>query len=185
MIITYQGGESFKISQGDLSVAVNPTSGRGSANITLLSQIDPEASAAKDSFVVSGPGEYEVRDVSVKGFLSDGLGGKYNTIYMVNFEGMNLCFLGSLANFALSPDTLEHLEDIDILFAPVADPAASYKLAVSLEPSLIIPTSYDADSLKRFLKEAGEDSAAQSDKLVIKKKDLDGKEGDIVVLKAE
>lgn len=184
MVITYQGGESFKISQGDLSVAVNPLNGRGSANITLLSQIDSESASAKDSFVISGPGEYEIKDVSVKGFLSDGRGGKYNTIYMVNFEGLNLCFLGGLENFTLTPETLEHLEDIDILFAPVSDPAASYKLAVSLEPSLIIPTSYDMESLKKFLKEAGEEGETM-DKLVVKKKDLEGKEGDIVVLKAE
>src|SRR5205823_268908 len=98
---------------------------------------------------------------------------------MVNFEGMNLCILGAISNTELSPETLEHLENIDILFAPVS----AYKLAVSLEPALIIPTSYTPESLKKFLKEAGEDKIDEIDKLVIKKKDLEGKEGEIVILK--
>jgi L-ascorbate metabolism protein UlaG (beta-lactamase superfamily) len=109
---------------------------------------------------------------------------------MVNFEGMNLCFLGGLINADLNSETLEHLEDIDILFVPVGgsnvlDSANAYKLAVKLEPSLIIPCSYDSDSLKKFLKESGDDSVKTEDKLVVKKKDLDGKEGEVVVLKEE
>jgi L-ascorbate metabolism protein UlaG (beta-lactamase superfamily) len=182
MVITYQGNDSFKISQGELSLALNPQNARGSADVTLLSAIGGEIEGK--GFTISGPGEYEVKDISIKGFLSEGANGTINTIYMVNFEGLNLCFLGNLANFTLTPETLEHLEDIDILFVPVADAAASYKLAVSLEPSLIVPTSYNAESLKKFLKEAG-DEGETMEKLVVKKKDLDGKEGDIVVLKAE
>jgi L-ascorbate metabolism protein UlaG (beta-lactamase superfamily) len=64
------------------------------------------------------------------------------------------------------------------------DAAAAYKLAVSLEPSIIIPMHYTGDSLKKFLKEAGEDVAA-IDKLVVKKKDLEAREGDIVILSQE
>lgn len=182
MVITYQGGESFKISQGDLSIALNPTSNRGSADVTLLSTSATDIEGK--GFVITGPGEYEVKEISIKGFLSEGPADKVNTIYMVNFEGLNLCFLGQIQNYTLSAETLEHLENIDILFTPVADAAASYKLAVSLEPSLIVPTSYNAESLKKFLKEAGEEGETM-DKLVVKRKDLEGKEGDIVVLKEE
>jgi L-ascorbate metabolism protein UlaG (beta-lactamase superfamily) len=146
----------------------------------------------KESFIISGPGEYEVKDVVVKGFLSESeFGGekRINTIYMINFEGMNLCFLGALSNPALPPKTLEALEDIDILFVPVGgegvlDPAAAYKLAVSLEPSVIIPTHYSDATLKAFVKESGEE-AETLEKLVVKKKDLEGREGDIIVLKEE
>ena len=179
MIVTYQGGESFKISQGDLSVSVNPTSNRGKSDIVLLSTTNADLSP--EGFVISGPGEYEVKDVSIKGFLSKSVDEKINTIYMVNFEGMNLCILGSLAQSELPAETLEHLEDIDILFAPVG----ASKLAVSLEPALIIPTSYTPDTLKKFVKDAGEDKIDPIDKLVIKKKDLEGKEGEIVILKQE
>ena len=38
------------------------------------------------------------------------------------------------------------------------------------------------DMLKTFLKEAGEEGATQVEKLTVKKKDLEGKEGDVVVI---
>ena len=50
---------------------------------------------------------------------------------------------------------------------------------------LVIPMGYDKSTLAQFLKEAGEKSADAIDKLVVKKKDLEGKEGEIIVLKEE
>ena len=225
MIISYQGVESFKISQGDLTLALNPISkdsrlvggqaklkpARFGADITLITTNHPDLNGAdntsrgeKESFVISGPGEYEVQGVSIKGFESlSKYGGseRINTIYLISFEGLNLCFLGALSNGALDPKALEHLEDIDILFVPIGgegvlDAAAAYKLAVSLEPGIIIPMHYpstgsgqvgpgDKEALKVFLKEGGEESVEALDKLVVKKKDMEGKEGDIIVLKEE
>ena len=187
MIISYQGAESFKISQGDLTLAVNPQS-KVSADITLFTTGSSET-AEKSGFVMSGPGEYEIKDVFIKGFLSQAKD-KLNTIYLISFEGMKLCFLGALSNAELPTKTLEALEDIDILFVPtggetVLDAAAAYKLAVSLEPSVIIPMHYTKTTLEQFLKEGGEKNAEALDKFVVKKKDLEGKEGEIVVLKEE
>lgn len=210
MIVTYQGVESFKISQGDLTLAFNPVSKQSKhkatnfgADITLISTNHPDLAGAdqtsrgdKESFVITGPGEYEVKGVVIKGFLSESEydGEKrFNTIYEVDFEGMNLCFLGALGNPALSPETIEELEDIDILFVPIGgegvlDPAAAYKLAVSLEPRVIIPMHYGEvgvkGALEHFIKESGE-SAETLEKLVVKKKDLDGKQGAVIVLKEE
>lgn len=178
MIITYQGGESFKVSQGDLSLVLNPKS-KTSADITLFN-IGRDETSEKSGFVIHGPGEYEIKDISIKGLPSEGKDGKINTIYTIGFEGVNLCFLGGLASESLSSETIGNLENIDILFTPVSH----YKLAVSLEPALIIPSAYNAESLKKFLKDAGEEPET-IDKLVIKKKDLEGKEGDIIVLKEE
>ncbi|MEX0932465.1 MAG: MBL fold metallo-hydrolase [Parcubacteria group bacterium] len=206
MIISYNGLESFKISHGDLVLAVNPVSkdskaktSKFGADITLVTTNHPDfngaeqtARADKEPFVISGPGEYEVKDVFIRGFLSESAYGdaKLNTIYLISFEGMNLCFLGALSNPALSSETLEVLENLDIIFAPISgegvlNPSAAYKLAVSLEPSIIIPMHYNNDSLKQFLKEGGEEKVEMQDKLVVKKKDMEGKKGEIVVLKEE
>ena len=38
------------------------------------------------------------------------------------------------------------------------------------------------DSLKKYLKEAGEDAVKPIDKLTVRRKDLEGKTGDVVVL---
>jgi L-ascorbate metabolism protein UlaG (beta-lactamase superfamily) len=187
MIITHQGGASFKISQGDLALAINPQT-KTSADVTLFSTLRSET-AEKSGFVIDGPGEYEVKDIFIKGFLSEGKD-VFNTVYLITFEGMRLCFLGALANPELKSEVTESLEDIDILFVPtggqdVLDPAPAYKLAVSLEPSIIIPMSYDKTSLGLFLKEGGQTNATAMEKFVVKKKDLEGKEGEIVVLKEE
>lgn len=211
MVISYQGLESFKISQGDLTIALNPVSkdskfksSKFGADITLITTNHPDLAGDdstsrgdKESFVINGPGEYEVKDVGIKGFLSESnYGGeaRYNTVYQVVFEGMNLCFLGALVNPVLSPEALEAIEDVDVLFVPIGgegvlDPAAAYKLAVSLEPKIIIPMHFgqvgEKNALSVFLKEGGEESAQPVDKLVLKKKDLEGKEGEVIILKEE
>lgn len=198
MIISYHGAECFKISQGSITLALNPHS-KISADITLFS-LGRGETAEKSGFIIDGPGEYEIKDVFIRGFPSEGPaftkvtadkpGKKINTIYLVSFEGMNLCFLGALANQVLPDKTLEAMENIDILFVPVGvgqtlDPISAYKLAVSLEPSIIIPTHYLKPSLEQFIKEGGKTKAELLDKFVVKKKDLEGRESEVVILKEE
>ena len=207
MIITYYGGEFFKVQFGDTTLAFNPISkdsklksSRFGADIVLsttyhsdFNGVEQVSHGDKKPFVISGPGEYEVKEVFIKGLPSESkYGGKdlVNTIYTVSLENMNICFLGALNNSELKNETVEALDEIDILFVPIGgdgvlDPAKAYKLAVSLEPKIIIPMHYGDvganDALKVFLKEAGE-SPKPEPKLKKKKKDLEGKEGDIVVL---
>jgi L-ascorbate metabolism protein UlaG (beta-lactamase superfamily) len=203
VIITYHGLSCFKISQGDLTLAINPISKdskageptRFGADITLITTNHPDMNGReqtsrgdKESFVIEGPGEYEIKDVFIKGFLSGGPG-LINTIYMISFEGMKLCFLGALASAEIPAKTLESLEDIDILFVPIGgsgtlDAAKAYKLAVSLEPSVMIPMHYNKGELEQFVKE-GEGKVEPIDKFVVKKKDLEGKETEIVILKED
>lgn len=147
----------------------------------------------KKNFKVTSPGEYEIGGVFIKGLPSKssfGGGERINTIYSVNLENMNLCFLGALGNPNLKPETISQLDGIDVLFVPVGgkgvlSPSEAEKLSVSLEPSIIIPIHYEADTLKKFLKEAGAEGVKPVDKLTLKKKDLEGKEGEIVVLEAQ
>ncbi|MCR4334689.1 MAG: MBL fold metallo-hydrolase [Patescibacteria group bacterium] len=201
MIITYQGGEFFKVQFGNTTLAFNPISkdsklktSRFGADIALITTnhpdfngIDQVSHGEAKPFVISGPGEYETKGVFIRGFLSKSVEERINTIYLVSLEGMNICFLGALKDINLINSTKEALEEIDILFTPVNNeilsPSESYKFAVSLEPKIIIPMYYDDASLKIFVKESGEKSEPL-DKLTIKKKDLDGKEGDVVILLA-
>jgi len=211
MVISYHGAECFKISQGDITLALNPISKdsklkptRFGADITLITTNHPDFNGRdqtsrgdKESFVIDGPGEYEIKGIFIKGFLSEGPAKKINTIYLISFEGINLCFLGALANPTLPDEILEAIEDIDILFVPTGgggpakdgastlDPVSAYKLSVSLEPSVIIPMHYTKTALEQFIKEGGETKVESLDKFVVKKKDLEGKESEIVVLKEE
>jgi L-ascorbate metabolism protein UlaG (beta-lactamase superfamily) len=210
MIITYQGVEFFKVQFGDTILAFNPISKESKfkptrffADVALVTSNNPAFNGTenlsyngKDPLVISGPGEYETKGVFIKGFASKtkyGVkdGEKINTIYTVVLENMTLCFLGALSDEKPSAEFLESIEDIDILFLPIGDDgvldvAKANKLAVTLEPKIIIPMHYGdvgaENALKKFLKEAGEDKVTPIDKLTIKKKDLEGKEGEIVVL---
>jgi L-ascorbate metabolism protein UlaG (beta-lactamase superfamily) len=209
MVITYMGGECFKVSQGDLTLAVNPPSKDSAVKASkfgsdiVLSSLNHEdmngvenaSFGDREPFVIKGPGEYEVKGVAVRGFGSEShYGGEktINTIYSVSLEGMNLCFLGALGTAELPQAAKQELDDIDILFLPVGgegvlDHAGAYKLAVQLEPKTIVPMHYGEmggkDALKSFLKEAGED-VKPIEKLTVKKKDLEGKEGEIIVLQS-
>ena len=202
------GGECFKVSQGELTIALNPPSkdsklktSKFGSDIVLstinnedMNGVENASFGEREPFAIVGPGEYEVRGVAVRGFAGESeYEGKksINTIYSIALEGMNLCFLGALNSTELPHAATQELDDIDVLFLPIGgqgvlDHAAAYKLAVQLEPKAIIPMHYGElggkDSLKSFLKEAGSEDVKPIEKLTIKKKDLEGKEAEIIVL---
>ncbi len=206
MVINYLGGQCFKISQGELTLAFNLPSKNSKqksvkfgSDVLLVSQnhedfngIENASFGEREPFVINGPGEYEVKEVAVRGFGSESHygGGKHiNTIYGIAFEGMNLCFLGTLGTTDVPQSAKQELDNIDILFLPIGgdgvlDYADAYKLAVQLEPKVIIPMHYEPATLKSFLKEAGVEKVEPMDRFTVKKKDLEGKEGEIVVLSA-
>ncbi|TSD03393.1 MAG: Zn-dependent hydrolase [Parcubacteria group bacterium Athens0714_16] len=207
MVITYHGFEFFKIQFGDVVVAFNPPSkesklksSRFGADIALISLKHDDLNGAetlsggeKKLFIIDGPGEYEIKNIFIKGFLSEssyGGKGKINTIYFLKIEGMNICFLGALGSTELSQEIKEDMDDIDILFVPIGDkgvlnPNEAYKLAVKLQPKIIIPMHYSDEKdpmLKTFLSEEGIKNIQPLEKLTIKPKDTADKDGEIIVL---
>lgn len=204
MIITYHGKQFFKITQGDTVVAYNPISSdakttfkvsRFGSDVVISSMNHPETNGYetvsfgdKEPVVIDGPGDYEVKEIFIKGNLAKVTkdGKPYiNTIYSMVLEEISVLFLGGI-DHALDAKEREGLTTPDIIFVPVGndtlDPALAYKTAVSFEPSLIIPVSEDENALKQFIKEAGADKTQTLDKLVIKKKDLNGKVGEVCIL---
>jgi L-ascorbate metabolism protein UlaG (beta-lactamase superfamily) len=216
MIITYHGADFFKVAFGNTTLAINPISKdsklkstRFGSDITLVSLInspdhngtDITSRGEKESFIINGPGEYEVGGVFIKGFLSKSFYGgeeRINTIYTINLEGITLCFFGALGDEKLSSKVIEAIDGVDIVIMPIGgdgvlSPNVAHKLALQFEPKLIIPSHYgsssssadtigEKDALKKFLKESGEEKAETVDKLTIKKKDLEGKEAEVIVL---
>lgn len=183
---------------------------RFGADIALVSRNHPDMNGVEEvtygdkvPFAITGPGEYERQGVTIQGFLSSSSYGlakgqekAVNTVYSVSLEDMTLVHLGAIADRELSKEAREGIGEIDILFVPVGglpaqagdgvlDPAQAHALAVSLEPKVIIPMHWDgmgeAKSLDKFLKEAGNGSE-KSDKLTIKRKDLVGRDGSILVV---
>ena len=207
MIITHFGREHFKLQVGDLVFAINPVSkdGRGKvakygADVTLVTTRHPDYNGVdqtehgdKVPFVISGPGEYEVKDTFIKGFgtttkLKDGKkDAEYqNTSYVFTFDGIRITFLGALS-MMLQPEHKAAIDETDVLFIPVGgddfllNAYDAHKLAVSLESKLVIPMDYDEQSLPVFLKESGSEKVEPVEKLTIKKKDIEGKLGEVVL----
>lgn len=206
MVITHHGGQSFKITFGDTTLAFDPVSKdsklpntKFGSDVALVSMWHPDFNGtlqvthgAKEPFVVAGPGAYEIGDVTVRGYgvktTYDGAE-RWNTIYQVQLEDMNIVFLGALGSPEIEPSILEALGDIDILFIPIGGgdvlevPQAS-KLAVKLEARVVIPMHYDAKALSAFLKEESAEGVQPAEKLTLKKRDVAAMEGEIAVLKA-
>jgi L-ascorbate metabolism protein UlaG (beta-lactamase superfamily) len=206
MIITHLGKQFFKIQQGNLVVAFNPISKDSKSNVSAsrfgsdiaLSTINhPDYNGFEMvshgetiPFEINGPGDYEIKDIFIKGIMTETEidGKKYiNTIYSLAIENISLCFLGAISDSKLSSGIRGQMESPDILFVPIGnnnllDPIEAYKLAVTLEPKIIIPMDYDEKTLKAFLKEGGQEKVSSIEKLTIKAKELIGREGEIVVL---
>lgn len=213
MVITHHGGQCFKITLGDLTLVFDPIAKGGSlppvrfgADIALVSRNHPDMNGVDevsfgnaDPFIISGPGEYERSGVTVQGFLTKsqykvpkGQLDSVNTVYAVSLEGMTLVHLGALSDTVLSHEAREAIDGIDVLFVPVGgdgvlSPAEAAKLAVSLEPRIIIPMHWNGmgepQSLEAFLKQEGGQEVETVDKLTLKKKDATDKSGAIIVIK--
>ncbi|OGZ11579.1 MAG: hypothetical protein A3D67_00235 [Candidatus Lloydbacteria bacterium RIFCSPHIGHO2_02_FULL_51_22] len=205
MIITYYGLQFLKIQQGDLTLVYNPISAasehgaasRFGADIALISANHPDFNGVENvshgekvPFAITGPGEYETKDVYVRGletYTDYGGTRRLNTIYYVIMDGVCLCFLGALGVPQLGEKVREAIGEIDILFVPIGgkdvlSPAEAHKFSLTFAPHIIIPIHYGAASLSQFLKEAGEEKATPLEKLTLKKKDFEEKEGEVVVL---
>ncbi len=207
MIITHYGRQHFKLQVGDLTFAINPVSKEGKgklskygADVTLITTNHPDYNGveqtemgSKTPFVIRGAGEYEVQNIFIKGFatevtLKDGKKQKtyQNTSYVFVIDGIRVTFLGALSEM-LKPEHKEIIDETDVLFVPVGEDGFllnaydAYKLSVALEPKLIIPMDYNEQSLPIFLKEVGNEKVDPVEKLTIKKKDIEGKLGEVVL----
>jgi len=210
MVINFYGAECFKVSFGDTTLGFNPISKKSNlkavsfgADIALTTLNHPDMNGAdqlvrgdKEPFVVSGPGEYEVKDVTIRGVQTkssyDGEE-RINTVFLVSLEGMSICFLGAHESKDIPAALKEAIDTVDILFVPIGDegvlsPKDAHHISVLLEAKVVVPMHYgevgQKDALKQFLKEVGQEKADTVDKLSIKKKDLEGKEGEVVIIKS-
>lgn len=158
---------------------------RGQADIVVISR-DAEtaynnraAVGDEKTFVIDGPGEYDVKGLFVHGLPTE----NNSTIYAVRMENIRLGFLGALKEKELSDQQLQDLDEVDILFVPVGgknvcDAEQAVTIINQVEPSLVVPMHFaqsglkiPLDKIEVFLKEIGSKAEAQ-DKLTVKKSEL-------------
>jgi len=151
-------------------------------------------------FLISGPGEYEIRNIFIQGIASwhDNSRGQErgeNTIYIIETEDLKLCHLADLGQKELFEEQLEKIGEVDILMIPIGgtytiSAREALKIMSQIEPKITIPMHYQVPKLKlkldgidKFLKSLGIKSIAPLPKLTVKKKDIPAEEAKIVVLK--
>jgi len=214
MTINWYGQSCFKISNqgGHLALIIDPFDKsiglippRGAADIVLVSHDHRDHNNIKAiagaPFIVNGPGEYEVKGVSINGIASyhdkkEGEERGSNTIYLIEMDKIKVCHLGDFGQEKLSDSQLEVIGDVDILMIPVGGEytigaSEAAKIAKQIEPRLIIPMHYKVPHLSidglatpdDFLKEMGVEEKTVIEKLTLKEKDLSSKEMEVVLFK--
>ncbi|MFH1968651.1 MAG: MBL fold metallo-hydrolase [bacterium] len=133
-----------------------------SADIALVTHDHHDHNNVKalkgDPFVISGPGEYEVKGVFVQGIHSyhdeeEGKKRGQNTIYVFEAEDMRFCHLGDLGQKQLTDEQLEKIDSVDILMIPVGgeytiDSSEASKIIAQIEPLIVIPMHYSVSRLQ-------------------------------------
>lgn len=206
MVIQKAGGYGFKISAGPVTVAINPPSQKSKhkvskfgSDIVLISLPDQDWNGAetathgeKEPFVVSGPGAYEVGDITITGYATrsdygDVLSDVGNTVYIMTMDGIRVLILGALSNPKLPQEVRAELDEVGIVLVPVGggtlEPKAAHDLVTSLEPKAIVPYAVGSDKdLAAFLKAEGGDAIKAGDKFTVRAKELAALDGDVVLI---
>lgn len=150
------------------------------------------AAVGGSPFVITGPGEYEIKGVSVIGVSSyhdekDGAERGSNTLYRIEIDGLVIAHLGDVGH-VLSSAQVEQLDGIDILCIPVGghyslDAVHAAQVISDIEPRIVIPMHYGRPELNQkafgqlapvaaFLKQVGKEAVVPVQKLTMSKDKL-------------
>jgi L-ascorbate metabolism protein UlaG (beta-lactamase superfamily) len=180
MEITWLGHSFFRLRAREAIVAIDPVARKGAAKVAadiVLVSHPHEGHNGRDAVsgsprFVTGPGEYEIKGVSIVGVQTahDGEGGRRrgsNTAWIVQLEDVNVCHLGDIGH-TLTEQQREAIGEVDVLLVPVGghntiNAGQATEVVTSLEPKIVIPMHYgtgDGDEsalapVDHFLREQG------------------------------
>ena len=119
MILTFHDGFCVRASAGDTTIVFGPVSKSSKnfkptnfgADVAFVSFNHPDMNGIEEAgrgdkqpFFVTGPGEYEIKDIATFGFASKSKYGgeeRTNTIYSVNFDGLTVMYAGAVGTTEL------------------------------------------------------------------------------------
>ncbi len=123
--------------------------------IFVFSQGDHSRHPASQHQVLTGPGEYEIGGLSVRGVATPAddpaISRETNTVYVVDADGMQIATLGN-PGYQPSGQSVQQISKIDVLIinteAQGLEPDELSSIIRSLEPKMIVPSGYDAEAGK-------------------------------------
>jgi L-ascorbate metabolism protein UlaG (beta-lactamase superfamily) len=189
--ITWYGHSCFRITErGQISIVTDPfsdviglTPPRLKADVVTISHDQPGHSnldAVRGySYMLSGPGEYEIGGVFIYGVAMHYISGPHyreNVAYLMQYGPLTVVHLGDLAHV---PDqsTVEALGEVNVALVPVGGgnglkASTAAEVIALLEPNYIVPMHYalpglkvDLESVDKFLKEMGVSKVQEEDAL--------------------
>jgi len=193
------GHASFKLRGKQATVVTDPYEGDGvhikfpkhvEADILTISHNHRDHNATElvggSPFIVRGPGEYEIKGISIIGISSfhdteEGKTRGLNTMYRIEIDGVKIAHLGDVGH-VLSSVQVDLLDGIDVLMIPVGgmytvDAEKASQIVSDIEPRIVIPM-HDARSNKElapldaFLKLLGKEGVLPVPKLTVSKDKL-------------
>lgn len=145
-----------------------------------------------ETFVACGPGEYDVKGVTIIGVptFHDGKAGEErgnNIVFKFAIDEVNICHLGDLGH-KLTDAQVGQIGDVDILLVPVGgsytiDAKIAAEVVAQIEPFVVIPMHYNRSGLEaklaeklegvdKFLKEMGSEGIVPASKYSVSKDKL-------------
>ncbi|MBI4193075.1 MAG: MBL fold metallo-hydrolase [Candidatus Colwellbacteria bacterium] len=175
MIVTWHGGNCFRLEASGWQVLVDPETTEGGSRLKgdVVVRTESEPPFALGSLnEVRAPGEYGFREAKIRGVLvaSASSPERLRTAYRIELDDIRFGFLGN-ATSPLAEDELEALGTIDVLFIPAHEKAADF--AKAIEPKMVVPGAGDREKIARAFGQRPE----PHEKLVLKRKDIEGEAG--------
>lgn len=209
MEIKFKGHACFSIQDGGTTVITDPYSEKIGLKLptiradalTVSHDAEPynNVDAVEgDPKIFSWPGEYETKGIHFKLIHSfhnqkEDKEQLENNVTVVNWNGIRLCHLGAQGT-KLTPEQLEQVGDVDILFIPVGgkevvDSKKAKEIIEQIEPRVVIPMAYDTegsklglDSLDAFLSVMGGSKEDPVDSFKVKRSELPEDNSKLVLL---
>ncbi|HEX8974810.1 MAG TPA: MBL fold metallo-hydrolase [Patescibacteria group bacterium] len=178
---------------------------QGQADVVFVSHNHHDhnnVSALKgEPVVIETPGEYSVKGINVIGLdtfhdQQEGTDRGRSTAFILETEDFKICHLGDLGS-DLNGKQLEEIDGVDILFVPVGgnytiDGKKAAEIVRKIEPAVVVPMHYKVagttsaiEDESKFCAEMGNCPKEKTAKLNIKKKDLEGKSMEVIIMDHE
>ncbi|MCX6784872.1 MAG: MBL fold metallo-hydrolase [Candidatus Komeilibacteria bacterium] len=197
MQIIYHGLGCFRLQDGNVSVLLDPYEENTGLKIPKQQNdivVYGNTTVAwrpanKETFLVTEPGEYEVKKVFIYAIPVSA----NKLIHLIEMEGVILAHLGQVAKAELTAEILHRIEGADILLVPVGNGETlsakqAGEVVTELEPRVVIPMYYAVPGLKMklegidgFKKEVG-GQAEVTEKFKVSRKDLPAEETKLVII---
>jgi L-ascorbate metabolism protein UlaG (beta-lactamase superfamily) len=194
MDVTWLGHGCFRLRGKNAAVITDPYPpgiglrlAKQDADLVTISHEHDNHSYAEvvrgEPYLIKGPGEYEVKDVSVIGlpaFHDAEKGAKRgrNTVYLIEIDDVRICHLGDLGH-KLDDADAETVASVDVLLVPVGGRTAINAVEAAdvvrqLEPRYVVPMHYaipglkvQLDGVERFLQEMAVTAMEPQPKLTV------------------